>query len=199
MAIFNPRDKSRTSGGKTFDLVKKHTRPPEDQGGWMAITHDLLESAAFRTLSVNATKAFYRIVMEHIRHGRQHNGKLIVTHEQFIEYGVTSDLVADALEELEYKKLMKMHKGRAGHGTAYPTVFTLTNDGTHDGAPATNEWKGFTLAEARLWSEVVRKQRQLKRSRAGNGKKSSLGNRQGLPLGNRLIAPLMKRVADDEK
>jgi hypothetical protein len=148
LAIFNPRDKSRTEGGKTFNLVKKNTQPPSDQGGWIAISREFLESAAYRSLSVNGRKALDRLMIEHIGHGRTRNGKLIVTHEQFIDYGVTCDFVADALDELAYKGLLKMEKGRAGNGTAHPTIYTLTFDGTHDGLPASNPWKRFTMAEA---------------------------------------------------
>ncbi|KQM34578.1 hypothetical protein ASF03_21250 [Rhizobium sp. Leaf68] len=172
--VFNPRDKSRTSAGKTFNMVKKHTQPPTDQGGWMAISRELLESAAYRSLSVNGRKALDRLIIEHISHGRAENGKLIVTHDQLYEYGVTFGSIADALEELAYKKLIKMVKGRAGNGTAHPTVFTLTFDGTYEGAAATNEWKRFTMAEARLWSEVVKKQLADARAKPGRKKKSSL-------------------------
>lgn len=159
MAKFNPRDRSRTTEGKTASLVKKHTNPPRDQGGWMALTLDMLESAAYRTLSPNGRKCWDRLTLEHVAHGGRENGRLIVTHEQFIDYGVTGEYVADGLDELAYKGLIKMQRGKAGNGTAHPTVFTLTFMGTYDGAPATNEWKRFTVAEAKLWSEVVRKQR----------------------------------------
>lgn len=182
MPVFDPRDKSRTSAGKTFNMVRKHTRPPEDQGGWMAITRELLESAAYRSLSVNARKALDRLIIEHIGHGRVMNGRLIVTHDQFIEYGTTGEYVADAIDELQYKGLLKSKKGRAGNGTAHPTIYTLTFDGSHDGIAATNEWKKFTMAEARLWSEVVRKQRADNRAGVGRKKKSSLRVSEICPL-----------------
>lgn len=180
--VFDPRDKSRTSAGKTYNMVKKNTQPPADQGGWMAITRELLECAAYRSLSVNGRKALDRLIIEHISHGRSENGKLIVTHDQFYAYGVTFSSIADALDELAYKGLVKMSKGRAGNGTAHPTIYTLTFDGTHDGAAATNEWRRFTMAEARLWSEVVRKQLADARSKLGRKKKS--------PLRDSVVPPL---------
>lgn len=183
MAELNPRDKSRTERGKRQSMIAKNTLPPNDQGGWMAISRDLLESASWRTLSVNARKSLDRLIIEHISHGRRMNGELIVTHDQFIGFGVTCDFVADALDELEYKGLLKMCKGRAGNGTAHPTVYTLTFDGTYDGLPATNEWKKFTQAEAKLWSESVRKQKAEARAKIGRKRKSSLGNPQVRPLG----------------
>ncbi|MCB1469256.1 MAG: hypothetical protein KDK08_19430 [Rhizobiaceae bacterium] len=182
MAIFSPRDKSRTESGKTASLVRQHTRPPDDQGGWFAITRDFLESAAFRSLSVNARKCLDRLIIEHISHNRLENGRLIVTHEQFIEYGVTGEYVGDALDELAYKGLLKAERGKAGNGTAHPTIFTLTFDGRRDGLPATDEWKKCTLAEARLWSEVVRNQRAQARAKVGRKNKSSLRVSEIRPL-----------------
>lgn len=182
MAKFNPRDRSRTETGKTASLVRRHTQPPTDQGGWMAISRDFLESAAYRSLSVNARKCLDRLIVEHIGHGRTENGRLIVTHEQFIEYGVTGEYAGDAVDELAYKGLVKAERGKAGNGTSHPTVFTLTFDGTYDGAPATNQWKKFTMAEARLWSEAVRKQRADARAKLGRKKKSSLRVSEIRPL-----------------
>ena len=101
MAHFNPRDKSRTAEGKTRAMVRKNTQPPGDQGGWMAISRLFLESPAYRSLSVNALKALNRLMLEHIGHGRLKNGELLVTHDQFQEYGVTGEYVADAVDELQ--------------------------------------------------------------------------------------------------
>ena len=187
MAEFNARDKSRTEVGKRQTMVAKNTQPPKDQGGWMALTRDLLESPSWRTLSVNSRKVIDRLLIEHIGHGRRRNGELIVTHEQFIAYGVTCDLIADALEEAEYKGLIKMKKGRAGNGTAHPTIYAITFDGTCDGLAATNDWKKFTMPEAKLWSEVVRKQKAEARAAIGRKRKSSLGEVQVRPLGKTQI------------
>lgn len=96
-------------------MVRKHTAPPRseesgrDDGSlrWQWFTIQLLESPAFTTLSANACRAFFRIVIEHTSHAALENGKLVVTHPQFVSYGVTGEYVADALDELEYKGLIK--------------------------------------------------------------------------------------------
>jgi hypothetical protein len=191
VAKLNPRDKSRTSGGKTQSLVIKHTAPPRDQGGWMAITREFLESPAYRTLSVNGRKCLDRLIVEHIGHGRQHNGRLIVTHDQFYDYGVTAESIADGLDELAFKRLISMAKGRAGNGTAHPTIFTITFDGTHDGAPASNGWRSVTMDDAKRWSETVR--RECAEARAATKKgKSSLRDSVVRPLRN----PVVRRPSD---
>lgn len=184
---FDPLDKSRTSGGKTHSLVSKHTAPPKEQGGWMAVTREFLEADAYCTLSVNARRCLDRLKIEHIGHNRRENGRLTVTHAQFIAYGATSDLIADALEELAFKGLVKMQKGRAGDGTPHATIYTLTFDGTHDGAPATNEWRKVTRDDAKRWVEVERQKRQEKRARGADKEKSPLGNHLMRPLGKHLI------------
>jgi hypothetical protein len=146
----------------------------------MALTRDFLESAAYRTLSVNGRKCLDRLIIEHIAHNRQHNGRLIVTHDQFYDYGVTAENIADGLDELEFKRLIKMDKGRAGNGTAHPTIYTLTFDGTHDGGAATNGWRTFTVDDAKRWSETVRKERS--EARAAKRKKSPLRDSVASPL-----------------
>lgn len=185
MGKLNPRDMSRSEGGKRQSLLKAHLKPPGDEGGWQALSRDFLVSDAVRTLSPNARKALDRIIVENIDHGRLRNGALIVTHQDFCDYGVTGEYVADAVDELIYKGLIKARRGRAGDGTAHPTIYTLTFTGTHDGLPATNEWKASTMAEARLWSEVVRKQKAEERKRSNSKKIPASGFRSATASGFR--------------
>ncbi|MCV9960355.1 hypothetical protein OIU34_00450 [Pararhizobium sp. BT-229] len=177
MSEFNPRDRSRTAGTKADQLRKKHTQPPSDQGGWIAISRAFLESAAYRSLSPNARKALDRLLIEHIGHGRTRNGGLIVPHQHFREYGITRCYVADALDELEYKGFIEMKKGRAGNGTPHATVFRLTFDGTGDGLPATNEWKRCSDVDAARWRAAVRRQKTQRRSTVGRKKNAGTESR----------------------
>jgi len=170
-AIFSARDKSRTSAGKRHNMVRKATQPPADQGGWIAETKLFLESAAYRSLSINARRVLDRLKLEHIDHGRAENGELIVTHQQFIEYGATPDFVGDGIDECVFKGLVKVRRGRAGNGTAHPNVYTLTFDGTSDGLGATNEWRSFTEDDSKRWTEAVRQRRADQRSGVGRKKK----------------------------
>ncbi|MBX5093163.1 hypothetical protein [Rhizobium lentis] len=186
MAEFNPRDRSRTSVGKTRSLVRKHTAPPSvsDDGSlrWQWLTIQLLESPAFTSLSANACRAFFRVVIEHVAHAGLENGRLVVTHPRFVSYGVTGEYVADALDGLEYKGLLKVRRGRAGSGVAHPNLFTLTFVGDHEGAPATDEWKRCTAQRCRKWSETDRRIAADKRGRLGRKKKTSLRDPEIPPL-----------------
>lgn len=183
MAEFSQRDKSRTTAGKTRNLVRKHTNPPRpDKRGeslppdqrWQWFTSKLMSSIAFRSLSTNAFKGLFRVIIEHNAHAALENGKLVVTHSQFIEYGVTGEYVGDAIDELEYKGLVLIRRGRAGAGTAHPNVFTLTFVGDYEGAAATNDWRRCTAERCHQWIKVDRALAKDRREKVGRKKKSSL-------------------------
>lgn len=197
-AYFDPKDKSRTSRGKTYNQVRRNTKPPGDQGGWGWITLEMLESPAFTTLSHNARKALFRIVIENISHASLHNGKLIVTHSQFIYYGVTGEYVGDAIDELDFKGWLRVRRGRAGVGSAHPNTYRLTFLGDYEGAAPTNEWRRCTLAKAKEWNGSARKKAADIRGRVGRKKKNPLRDSEIRPLRvseiRRLIANSAKAV-----
>jgi hypothetical protein len=176
----HPRD--RAHKGTTFKRVVKHTKPPSDQGNWMAITLHLADSVSWRTLSLNASRALFRIVIEHLGHGGCHNGRLIVTHSQFIDHGVTAEYVGDAIDELDFRGLIRIKRGRAGNGTSHPNIYRLTFTGDYEGASATNEWKRFTQEDAKAWSETIREQRRLGRAKVGRKSKTPLRVSEIRPL-----------------
>ncbi|EUB95898.1 hypothetical protein PMI07_002386 [Rhizobium sp. CF080] len=188
MAEFNPRDKSRTSSGKTYNQVRKNNKPPQGEVSadssqrWQWMTVELLSSPAFRTMSPNASRAFFRIIIEHASHGALRNGSLIVTHQQFVEHGVTGEYVADAIDELEYKGLIKIKRGRAGAGTAHPNLYTLTFCGDFEGAPATNEWRKCAKDKCVRWDEVDRKLAKTRREKLGRKKDAPLRETEMRPL-----------------
>jgi|GEM_PF-1487545 len=175
-----------TAKSRLHQQIKKHTKPPDDEGLWQAFTMEFLESEAFRSLSVNAQKALMRIVVEHIAHGRWENGRLIVTHDDFVQYGCTSDLVADAIAELNYKGIAKVKYGRGGSGTNHPNRYRLTFTGDCDGAPASNDWKTLSIDYINSWPikrKILSKERARKQPLKS---KSPLGNLLGAPLGKNL-------------
>lgn len=49
---------------------------------------EMMESPAFRALSLSAHRALSRIEIEHAHHGGLENGNLPVTTEDFIGYGI---------------------------------------------------------------------------------------------------------------
>ena len=112
----------------------------------------LLESPAFRALSRSAHMALARIELEFIYHGGNpmENGRLIVTHEQFRDYGIEKDAVAPALRELEALGFIEIVRaGAAGNEREKRSnVFRLTYlpSGTAPG-DGTHEWRAIATAE----------------------------------------------------
>ena len=62
---------------------------------------EMLESPAYRALSLSAHRVMARIEIELAHHGGNDNGHLPVTKQNFVDYGVHHDGVAPAIRELE--------------------------------------------------------------------------------------------------
>jgi hypothetical protein len=173
MATYSPRDRSRTAGSKTEKMRDNFRKPPKDEI-WIWITEGMILSPAFTSLSVNAGKAFWRIIVEYLKTGRKENGNLIVTYPNFRDYGVTWSFIGDAIDELVYKGLVRVKRGRAGDGTAHPNLYCLTFVGDHEGCAPSNDWKGISQEDADRWPEVRGKRAAERSKRAGRKRKSSL-------------------------
>ncbi len=75
--------------------------PPKGEP-WVWLTMSYLESPAYRALTGNALKLLSRLQIEHLAHGGACNGNLIVTHDQFQEYGIRLASVSEAIKLCEY-------------------------------------------------------------------------------------------------
>src|SRR5260370_37027261 len=64
-------------------------------------TIEMLESAAYRALSVSGHRVLARIEIEHGHHGGKENGRLPITFDDFEEYGISPKSVAPALREVQ--------------------------------------------------------------------------------------------------
>ena len=112
----------------------------------------LMESFALRVLSRAAHLALLRIEIELRRHAGHGNGKLIVTKEQFIEFGIHNDCVAPALRELEALGVIIItERGRGGNAERQPNRFRLNYlcGAINDQVAPTDTWDRFkTIEEA---------------------------------------------------
>lgn len=178
-SVYNMRDRSRTSVGKTGKSREKFRSPPrygdaELGQAWAWFTEEFLSSPAFTSLSPNAMRAFFRIVVEYLRQGRSKNGDLIVTHPDFCTYGVSQNYVADAIDELSYKGLVKVARGKSGDGTAHANRFRLTYLGDDEGGPWTNDWRRCSQEQADQWSENRDRFKGKRRKKVEGKRKTSL-------------------------
>lgn len=160
------RDGKRTRKGNP-------TRGPKECGvehwGWFPA--EMLGSTAFRSLSGNAFLVVFRVLLEHINQGGTSNGELVVTYAEFVEAGVTKNLVARAIHEAEAAGVLAVRRrGRIGEGRNAPSLYRLTWLGAwrEDGEKIfhTNEWK------ARTADDVKRAVRGRKAGRAAEGGRS---------------------------
>jgi hypothetical protein len=126
---------------------------------------EMLESAAYRALSVSGHRILARIEIEHGHHGGKENGKLPVTFDNFEEYGMSPKSVAPALREVQALGFVIVTKrGRPSKSDfgRHPNHFGLTyiRGPAPKFADASNEWKQHaTLADA---LEIARQARAAK-------------------------------------
>jgi DNA-binding transcriptional regulator YhcF (GntR family) len=112
---------------------------------------ELMESPALRVLSRAAHLALLRIEIELRKHGGRDNGKLPVTKQNFVEFGIHPNAVAAALRELEALGLIRItQRGRGGNAEhRQPNKFLLNfmcgAIDTRD--EITDAWKMITTME----------------------------------------------------
>lgn len=127
-----------------------------------------------------------RIEIELAHHGGNDNGRLPVTTDNFVEYGMHRTSVAPAIREAETLGFIRVTvRGRGGnaeHGT--PNLFFLTfangrDSGSH---PPTHDWRRIkTLEEA---EQIARAARVAKNPHAvAHGKRSWHKRQQKLKAG----------------
>jgi hypothetical protein len=127
--------------------AKLNEAPP---GGWMPIGREMLRGGAMRALSVHGRRVLDRIMVEHMDHAGQENGRLKVTWLDFEKFGVHRVYIQQARDELVAVGLVAIEDpGRAivwGESKGDPAQYRLTFlpvSEPNNFRPATNEWKRF--------------------------------------------------------
>src|SRR5207248_4464704 len=114
-------------------------------GQFSARLIEMLDSPAWRVLSLSACRVIDRIEIELARHGGNDNGKLPVTYEDFEEYGVTRESVSPAIREAEALGFIRItERGRGGNAEyRQPNKFFLTfaHCRTSRSEPPTHDWR----------------------------------------------------------
>src|SRR5262245_66660345 len=101
----------------------------------------MLRSPAYRVLSLSAHRLLARIEIELKRHGGEDNGKLPVTYEQFVEYGIHRHAIAPAIRECEVLGFREVERGKAGNREyRKPSRYRLTYQPVGRARP-THEWQ----------------------------------------------------------
>src|SRR5665213_204875 len=92
-------------------------------------TIEMLESAAYRALSVSGHRILARIEIEHGHHGGKENGKLPVRFDDFEEYGISPKCVAPALREVQalgFDNVTRRGRPSKSDFKRHPNYFSLT-------------------------------------------------------------------------
>src|SRR5262245_29174267 len=114
-------------------------------GQFSARSIEMLESPAYRALSLAAHRVISRIEIELAHHGGNDNGRLPVTKQDFMDYGVHHNAVAPAIREAEALGFIRVtERGRGGNAEhRRPNFFRLTfaHDRNSNREPPTHDWR----------------------------------------------------------
>jgi hypothetical protein len=140
---------------------KARARRGSIPGAWAWRLIEMLESPAYRVLSLSAHRILARLEIELYHHGgkAEENGRLPCTYEHFIEFGLHRHAIAPAIRELVALGFLEItQQGCAGNaGYHQPTLYRLTyrHFGSH--RETTDEWRRFkTIEEAEAAAERAR-------------------------------------------
>lgn len=158
----------RTSGSILAAPPQNTTRPYRRNkiaGQFVPRLIEMIESPAYRVLSLSAHRVLDRIEIEHGHHAGRDNGKLPVTYNDFVDYGMDRHSIAPALREVEVLGFVEVTEhGRAGNAEhRSPNKFRLTYRPTDDRVE-TDEWRRIkTIEEAKAIAQASRQKQKVGR------------------------------------
>lgn len=164
------------------DKLRKLSRPPKGKP-WVWLTSEMLLSDAWQGLSANGLRALNRIMVEHMAHAGTENGQLIVTYDDFAEYGIRKPSIPAAIKELEYLGWVTVRRGRSVDGTKEPNLFCLTwLPNSVDRSLPTNRWKAITSEHVEAYKERLKANKARRRTRKSAAKRLEHGGGNVVPL-----------------
>jgi hypothetical protein len=127
--------------------IPKPVRRQRSQEPFLILHLSLLQNPGWRILNLSARRVLDRLVIEHLNHGGQNNGKLPVTYQ-----------IKQALTDLTALGFIKITRpGRSGNADfRQPTLYELTichtiSELSGQQVPATHAWRRVaTLDDAKL-------------------------------------------------
>ena len=136
---------------KKWQKIPGRKRRTKIEGQWVAYTREMIESPAYRELSLQARKILRRLEIEHCSHGGAENGRLPCTYDDFVRYGCWRNGIPRGLIEvvaLGFVEVTSVGKRPYGDIPGQASKYRLTYLPTHDSAAPTNEWKNIELDDA---------------------------------------------------
>ena len=114
---------------------------------------EMLESPAFRVLTLSARRVLDRVEIELAHHGGADNGRLPVTYDDFQSYGIDRHAIGPAIREACALGFLEVtERGRAGNAEfRSPSLYRLTYiGGWRKKDDPTHEWCRFNSIECAL-------------------------------------------------
>ena len=147
---------------------------------FVARTKEVLESPAYRALSLSARRLLDRIELENMYHGGAENGQLPVTYENFEKYGIDRGSIAPAIREAVALGFLEVtEQGCAGNRDfRSPNKFRLTYLPTHGVTTSWGKgrWELFgSLEEAKAEAKRAREERSDRAYRPNKKQNPSRG------------------------
>ena len=154
--------------------MSRYRRRNSISGQWSARLIEMLESPAYRALTCSAHMVISRLEIELGHHGGNDNGKLPVTVDDFVAYGMHRTSVAPAIREAEALGFIRVtERGRGGNAEhRAPNQFFLTfANGRESRARPTHDWRKIrTMEEAEQIRRAARADKNP--SAVAHGKRS---------------------------
>ena len=142
----------------------------------------MLDSPAFRALSLSGHRVLARVEIEHGAHGGMDNGSLPVTFQDFETYGIDRHAIGPAIRECVALGFLEItQKGRSGNGDfRKANKFRITYI-PRRGIAASNEWEAIqTDEQAKELAKAAREIRPIAaRSLRRRGGRASLAAPSG--------------------
>lgn len=125
---------------------------------WASHFRSMIESPAWSVLSLSARRFLDRLEIEFLSHGARDNGKLPLTFDDLVEFGIHRASIAPAMREVE--ALGFAFITRRGHGgksgSRQPNLWRITYL-VGVGSDPTHEWRKIeTVEQARTLARVAR-------------------------------------------
>jgi hypothetical protein len=127
---------------------------------WTPLLLEMMESPAWRVLSLSARRVLDRLSIELRHHGGHQCDGLPVTYEDFESYGIDRHSISPAIREVVALGFVKIaRQGRGGNAefrqpTLYQTTFLTSQD-----TEQTHEWRSFpSIEQAQSIASAARRQ-----------------------------------------
>jgi hypothetical protein len=122
-------------------------KPSAIGGPFTPRLREMLKSPAYQSLGLSARRVLERLEIEHMDNCGKDNGNLVVTFDQFVEFGVRRASIGAAIQDLVVGGFVEITiQGHAGTGPwRRPNRFRITFLPANGTSP-THEWKAISGA-----------------------------------------------------